>query len=40
MRWNMTVAVVTGFVLAMALVFGGHVLSGRPVVAPLLHTSN
>jgi hypothetical protein len=40
MKWNMTVAVVTGFVLAMALAFGGRILSGAPVVAPPLHMSN
>ena len=40
MKWNMTVAVVTGFVLAMALVFGGRIISGSPATAPALHTSN
>lgn len=40
MKWNMAVAVVTGFVLAMALAFGGRMLSGAPVVAPPLHMSN
>jgi hypothetical protein len=27
MKWNIAVAVVTGFVLAMALAFGGRVMS-------------
>jgi len=42
MKWNMTVAVVTGFVLAMAmaLAFGGRILNGPPVVAPPQHMSN
>jgi hypothetical protein len=39
MRWNLTIAVVIGFVLAMALTFGGHVLRG-PVVPPPQHSSN
>ena len=40
MKWNMTVAVVTGFVLAMALAFGGRILSGPPVVVSPPHMSN
>ncbi len=40
MRWNFTIAVVIGFVLAMALTFGGRMLSGPPAVSPPLQTSN
>lgn len=32
MRWTITIAVMTGFVLAMALAFGGHMLNDTPVV--------
>ena len=39
MKWNMTVAIVTGFVLAMALAFGGPIISGPPT-APPSHMSN
>ncbi len=40
MKSNITVAIVTGFVLAMALAFGGHMLGGTPGAAPTLHMSN
>jgi len=33
MRWTFAIAVLIGFVLAMALVFGGNMLNG-PGVAP------
>jgi hypothetical protein len=33
MRWTLGTAVLIGFVLAMALVFGGNILN-RPAVAP------
>jgi hypothetical protein len=39
MKWNMTVAVVTGFVLALALAFGGRIISVPPA-APPSHISN
>ena len=39
MKWNIAVAMATGFVLAMALAFGGHIISGPPA-APPSHSSN
>jgi hypothetical protein len=33
MRWNFAIAVVAGFVLAMALAFGGGIVSGPRVVS-------
>jgi hypothetical protein len=31
MKWNIAVAVVTGFVLAIGLIFGGRAMSGPHV---------
>jgi hypothetical protein len=39
MRWNFAIAVVIGFVLAMALAFGGGIVSGPRVVSPPSHSS-
>jgi hypothetical protein len=39
MRWNLTAAVLIGFILAVALAFGGQVMHG-PVVSPPLQNSN
>jgi len=32
MKWNIAVALATGFVLAMALIFGGRVMHGSHLV--------
>jgi hypothetical protein len=32
MKWNIAVALATGFVLAMALIFGGRVMNGQRLV--------
>jgi hypothetical protein len=40
MRWNFAIAVVVGFVLAMALAFGGGIVNGPRVVSPPSQSSN
>jgi hypothetical protein len=32
MKWNIAVAVATGFVLAIGLIFGGRAMSGQRLV--------
>jgi hypothetical protein len=39
MRWNLAAAVLIGFVLAVALAFGGQMMHG-PVISPPLQNSN
>ena len=34
MKWTIVIAVVVGFVLAMAMAFGGRITHGPHVVAP------
>jgi hypothetical protein len=39
MRWNFATAILIGFVLAMALAFGGQMMRG-PIISPPLQNSN
>jgi len=42
MRWNLAIAVLIGFVLAIALSFGGPILKGpmkAPMASPPLHAN-